>query len=271
MCRYFIKRTVAVILMFVLTGALFRAVSTEAFTYRIENGGAVITGIAGGIVGKAVIPDTIGGYIVTGIDDWAFENNGDLTEITLSGGIEKIGDGAFAGCRNLVSISLPESLKSIGWDAFWNCSSLESAVLPGGVQSVGGFAFSYCSSLKSVSLGGGISKIGTNAFEECIGITDVYYTGGKFDRVKVAVAPGNVAINGALWHYGNAQKGTLAGDINGDGSRNNKDLTRFFQYLSDWEVAVDINAVDVNADEFVNNKDLTRLFQFLSDWDVEIY
>ena len=61
------------------------------------------------------------------------------------------------------------------------------------------------------------------------------------------------------------------GDINKDGKVNNKDLTRLFQYLSDWDVEVDANAIDVNGDGKVNNKDLTRLFQYLSDWDVQIF
>lgn len=62
-----------------------------------------------------------------------------------------------------------------------------------------------------------------------------------------------------------------AGDINGDGSVNNKDVTRLFQYLSDWEVDVVEGNLDTNGDGSVNNKDLTRLFQYLSDWDVEIH
>ena len=63
----------------------------------------------------------------------------------------------------------------------------------------------------------------------------------------------------------------IPGDINDDGSVNNKDLTRLFQYLSDWDVTVNADALDVNGDGSVNNKDLTRLFQYLSDWDVQIF
>ena len=63
----------------------------------------------------------------------------------------------------------------------------------------------------------------------------------------------------------------VAGDINGDGGVDNKDLTRLFQYLSDWDVEVVEGNLDTNGDGSVNNKDLTRLFQYLSDWDVEIH
>ncbi|MBR5923150.1 MAG: dockerin type I repeat-containing protein, partial [Clostridia bacterium] len=63
----------------------------------------------------------------------------------------------------------------------------------------------------------------------------------------------------------------IPGDINGDKAVNNKDLTRLFQYLSDWDVEVNEAALDVNGDGSVNNKDLTRLFQYLSDWDVQIF
>ena len=63
----------------------------------------------------------------------------------------------------------------------------------------------------------------------------------------------------------------LPGDINGDGEVDNKDLTRLFRYLSDYDVEVVEAALDINGDGEVNNKDLTRLFRYLSHYDVELH
>lgn len=63
----------------------------------------------------------------------------------------------------------------------------------------------------------------------------------------------------------------LAGDINGDGKVNNKDVTRLFQHLANWSVFVNQDVLDVNGDGKVNNKDITRLMQYLANWDVKIY
>ncbi len=69
----------------------------------------------------------------------------------------------------------------------------------------------------------------------------------------------------------NAPETHRPGDINGDGNVNNKDVTRLFQYLSNYDVETVAEALDVNDDGNVNNKDLTRLFQFVSGYDVEIH
>lgn len=61
-----------------------------------------------------------------------------------------------------------------------------------------------------------------------------------------------------------------AGDINGDGFVNNKDLTRLMRFISGEDVDVAPVTIDVNGDDTVNNKDLTRLMRYLSGDDVEI-
>ena len=55
-----------------------------------------------------------------------------------------------------------------------------------------------------------------------------------------------------------------AGDINGDGAINNKDLTRLKRYLADDTIEVNEIALDANGDGLFNNKDLTRLMKYLS-------
>lgn len=62
----------------------------------------------------------------------------------------------------------------------------------------------------------------------------------------------------------------IAGDINGDGKLNNKDLTRLMKYIADNETTVVKNTVDVNGDGVVTAKDLTRLLKYLSGADVVV-
>ncbi len=67
------------------------------------------------------------------------------------------------------------------------------------------------------------------------------------------------------------QSGAVAGDINGDGVVNNKDLTRLLKYIAGESVTVNELLLDTNGDGRVNNKDLTRLLKYVAGEDVEIF
>jgi len=59
----------------------------------------------------------------------------------------------------------------------------------------------------------------------------------------------------------------IAGDVNGDGSINNKDVTALKRYLASWPgITINADAADINGDESINNKDVTYLKRHLADW-----
>ena len=63
--------------------------------------------------------------------------------------------------------------------------------------------------------------------------------------------------------------GQIAGDLNGDGKVNNRDLGLLQQLLNGWDVTIEGSA-DVNGDGAVNNKDLGLLQQALNSREQEV-
>ena len=60
------------------------------------------------------------------------------------------------------------------------------------------------------------------------------------------------------------------GDVNEDGSINNRDLVLLQQYLNGWDVTLNLVAADVNRDGKVNVRDQGLLQQYLNGWDVTL-
>ncbi|MDD7292821.1 MAG: leucine-rich repeat domain-containing protein, partial [Clostridiaceae bacterium] len=99
--------------------------SEEYYTYTVENGEATIMYCNTSIIsGDVVIPDTLGGYPVTNIGDYAFRDCTSLTSVTIPDSVTSIGRDAFYRCTGLTSITIPDSVTSIGKDAFLGCTGL---------------------------------------------------------------------------------------------------------------------------------------------------
>ena len=62
----------------------------------------------------------------------------------------------------------------------------------------------------------------------------------------------------------------VLGDVNGDGTTNNKDVVTLFRYVSGGADDVNVIALDINGDGSVNNKDVVTLFKYLSSGSVVI-
>lgn len=96
------------------------------FHYKVEDGGATITGFEG-TVALVQIPATLDGYAV-----------------------KKIGERAFEGNTALAAVVVPEGVLSIDWFAFYNCSSLQDITLPASVTLIGHAVFDGCNALTVV-------------------------------------------------------------------------------------------------------------------------
>lgn len=127
-------------------------VSTEDICYKVNEDGKTATIISqNNSTGKISIPETIDGYNITAIDEYAFYE-AELTEIILPDTIETIGSGAFYNCSNLENISLPNSLISIESFAFAECINLKSIDIPTSTQNIDNFAFINCLNLSYVKI-----------------------------------------------------------------------------------------------------------------------
>ena len=62
----------------------------------------------------------------------------------------------------------------------------------------------------------------------------------------------------------------LAGDIDGNGKVNTRDITRLRRYHAGWDVEVAESTLDVDGNGKINTRDITRLQRYHAGWDVEI-
>ena len=87
------------------------------------------------------VPETLGGYRVTGIAVTAFRENDTLKQVVLPDSITHLGFSVFSNCRALTSAVLPSRLTQIADGTFRGCESLTDIRLPSGITSIGKIAF----------------------------------------------------------------------------------------------------------------------------------
>ena len=150
------------------------------------------------------IPATYNGKPVTKISDGMFENDTNITTITLSSNITYIGNNAFKNCPSFkqiifksastystvsadthsgsyaittlaVAISKKDpnnNIAFIGESAFYNCVALESIDVSS-ATTIGKNAFYGCSKLESVSLNDNLTKLADSTFNGCLKLNDL--------------------------------------------------------------------------------------------------
>ena len=102
----------------------------------------------------------VSGYLVSGIESYAFRDCPNLESITIPASAFNIGEYAFDNCYYLKSINITDDGYnhyydySIGQSAFQGCSALTAINIPSSVTSIGYYAFLSCSDLKTIRFNG---------------------------------------------------------------------------------------------------------------------
>lgn len=182
---------------------------SQGLEYKIVGDHALLIGIGTCTDKNIVVATKYNGLPVTEIDDFAFENVGGFTSITVSEGITSIGLDAFLSCPDLREIYLPTTLESIyGGEgiAFSGCNALEiisvasgnpkyisvgncliereSKILAAGCKNskiptdgsvtvIGYFAFIGIDTLKNIVIPEGVTEILGYAFAGCGGLESI--------------------------------------------------------------------------------------------------
>ena len=91
------------------------------FTYRLENGKAILTAYLGDDK-DVIIPAAVDGYLVVGLGDNVFSES-DVVSVVLPQTVETVGWFSFYQCKNLKKIVLPSKISNIGYASFDGCPS----------------------------------------------------------------------------------------------------------------------------------------------------
>lgn len=142
------------------------SITENGISYSISEGRAVL--VSGKeATGDVTIPDTVSGQPVVEISDDAFENNAEITSVTIGANVETIGEFAFSGCKSLATVTFSENSKlySLGKQAFAGCEVLNTLVLPASTRIIGQDCFKGAKKLINLTLNEGLLEIDEGAFD----------------------------------------------------------------------------------------------------------
>ncbi len=144
------------------------------YTYTLDSDEATVIRCNDFTSEEIIVPDTLDGYPVTAVGDFAFSAASEVGEswgntvitysynykrITLPESVKTIGRYAFAENKNLQEVVLPEGLKDFNYCAFMNCKNLNKINIPDGIECLPDALFMGCSKLKTLELPDGIKTV----------------------------------------------------------------------------------------------------------------
>ena len=186
--------------------------------------------------GDVVIPDSVTyegmSFVVTGI-----ENN------------------AFDGCFELTSVVIPNSVTDIGEQAFQGCTGLTSVTIGSGVTAIGAKAFNYCNVLASVKCIGTVPPMMEST--DC-------FTNAAYNRATLLVPRNYEATYAAADYWYKFAHIEGWGSADGDGEVSIRDVTRMIDaILTGDNEGVYFESADLNSNGRLDIGDVTSIIDML--------
>ncbi len=104
---------------------------------------------------------------VNSIGQRAFYDCENMTQLTLTDGIELIAEYAFYNCGMKGEVNIPTTITEVKRYSFYGCKQMKNLHFSSNTEKIGNFAFSHCSNLETLTITANISSIGVQAFGEC--------------------------------------------------------------------------------------------------------
>jgi len=168
---------------------------TFMFSLDVETNTAFLSAymVSDGIV---VIPATVEGITVTGIDDNVFKYNDNIRSITIPAGVTYIGKDNFYDCSELRNVYIEDISAWCGMtfaneysspfcqvylryprSLYLNGELINDLVIPEGTTSIASYAFYNIEHFYSITVPASVTSIGQNAFYNSYSLKKVYYYG----------------------------------------------------------------------------------------------
>lgn len=158
---------------------------------------------------------------ITRIGNRAFEYFCGLNTLTIPDSVKSIGNGAFLNCTELRTLDLGSGVKTLGDSSFAGCSGLTSITIPKSVTNLESSAFSRCTGLLSVTVENG--SIGEGVFNGCTGLTSLTISKSVTD-INVSAVTGCTALTGIQVNKDNKTYASVDGVLF---SKDKKTLLRY--------------------------------------------
>ena len=216
--------------------------------------------------------------------------------------VETIGEFAFRGC-NIPTVTLSSTVKTIGEGAFQDCTRLKTVMLENSVTTIGANAFAGCTGLNALPDQSGVTGYvkyngtrqqrdarltidntgnGNTPLLDALWLynacdpadhehsgwasneTEHYHVcklcRARYDQTAHTYAVVSGVATCKVCNYANASYG----DVDGNGSVNNTDLTALLRHVAKIELLSDTSRADINKDGNIDAADVTSLAKMLN-------